>query len=211
MTTIASALSSIRKNLGHATLIAVSKTQGIEVIREALEAGQRVFGENRVQEAKKKFSVLREDYPDIELHLIGGLQTNKAEEAVKTFDVIQTVDRPDLAEALKKAITKLKKDPRLYIEVNIGEETQKNGVLPDKTEALLAFCRDSCGLTITGLMCIPPQEKEPGPYFEKLAALADHLALPHRSMGMSSDYQRAIEKGSTEVRIGTAIFGERRP
>jgi len=209
MTSIATALASIKKDIGRATLIAVSKTQNVEAIQEALEAGQRVFGENRVQEAKRKFATLRAAYPDIELHLIGALQTNKAEEAIKTFDVIQTVDRPELAEALKKAITKLKKTPRLYIEVNLGEEPQKSGVAPEGAEALLFFCRNVCGLEISGLMSIPPYGKAPEPYFERLVAMAEKLGLPHRSIGMSSDYRVAIQKGATEVRIGTLIFGER--
>jgi PLP dependent protein len=209
MTSIASNLAAIRERLGEATLIAVSKTQGIEIIRETLAAGQRVFGENRVQEAQKKFPPLRQDYPDIDLHLIGALQTNKVRSAVDLFDVIETLDRPELAEALAKEMPKTDRSPRLYIEVNIGLEAQKAGIAPDKVEAFLAYCRDVCKLSVTGLMCLPPLGQNPRPYFNSMRELAFRLSLPHLSMGMSADYEIAIACGATEVRIGTALFGER--
>ncbi len=209
MSSIASTLFVLRKRLNDVTLIAVSKTQSIEAIREALLAGQRIFGENRVQEAQRKFSALRAEFPDIELHLIGPLQTNKAQNAVEVFDVIHTLDRPALAEALAKAMRKTARKPRLYIEVNIGNEPQKSGVTPDKLDELLSFCKNSCGLSISGLMCLPPKAENPSAYFQNLRALADRLSLPHVSMGMSDDYETALECGATEVRIGTAIFGER--
>ncbi len=208
-TSVAANLASIRRRLGKATLIAVSKTQPIAAIREALEAEQRVFGENRVQEAQKKFPPMRVAYPDIELHLIGALQTNKAVQAVDTFDTIQTLDRPQLAAAIAKAIRKLGKTPKLYIEINIGEEPQKAGIDPARAENFLALCRDSHGLLIDGLMCIPPENADPKNYFLALRNMAQKLSLPHISMGMSSDFETAIACGATEVRIGTAIFGKR--
>ncbi|MDD3029179.1 MAG: YggS family pyridoxal phosphate-dependent enzyme [Alphaproteobacteria bacterium] len=208
---IALRLAALRPKLGQATLIAVSKTHPLESVREALNAGQRVFGENRVQEALKKFVPLRQDFDDIELHLIGPLQTNKAQTAVELFDVIQTLDRPALAEALAKASAKSGKRPRLYIEVNIGQEPQKAGVGPDETEAFLSLCRNTYALSVSGLMCIPPLGKEPRSYFEALKALANHLALSHISMGMSADFETAIACGATEVRLGTALFGHRSP
>jgi PLP dependent protein len=207
--TIASNLAALRKQLGKTTLIAVSKTQDIAAIREALAAGQRVFGENRVQEARKKFPPLRQEHPDIELHLIGALQTNKAQDAVELFDVIETLDRHELAEALAKAMQKTGRSPRLYIEVNIGSEAQKSGIAPDKVEAFRAFCRDVYKLSVTGLMCLPPVERDPKPYFCALRDLAALLSLPHLSMGMSADFEAALACGATEVRLGTAIFGER--
>jgi len=210
MSSIASNIAEVRQRLGNAKLIAVSKTQGIEAVREALAAGQRAFGENRVQEAQKKFSPLRAEYPDIELHLIGPLQTNKAQDAVECFDVIQTLDRPALADALAKAMRKTGRKPRLYIEVNIGNEAQKSGIAPDKLDDFFGYCRDKCGLSISGLMCIPPQGDDPRPHFLRLHELATRLSLPHISMGMSADYEIAIACGATEVRVGTAIFGSRK-
>jgi pyridoxal phosphate enzyme (YggS family) len=209
MTSIAANLAAVRARVKHATLIAVSKTHGREVVREALAAGQRVFGENRVQEAQDKFPPLREAYPDIELHLIGPLQTNKARAAIELFDVIQTLDRPELAQALSKAMLKTERHPRLYIEVNIGNEPQKSGIAPDQIDVFLAYCRDVCGLSVAGLMCIPPLEEDPRPYFRRMREIADRLALPHLSMGMSKDFESAIECGATEIRVGTALFGAR--
>ncbi|MDD3370329.1 MAG: YggS family pyridoxal phosphate-dependent enzyme [Alphaproteobacteria bacterium] len=206
---IAENLSRIRAHLGKATLIAVSKTQSAEAVREALAAGQRIFGENRVQEAQAKFPPLRGDFPDLELHLIGALQTNKAADAVALFDVIQTLDRPKLADAVAKAIQKTGKRPRFYIEINIGREPQKAGIAPEDAEDFLAYCRTACQLDIAGLMCIPPEEQDPAPYFKELRALATRLGLPHISMGMSADYETAIACGATEVRVGTALFGKR--
>ena len=191
-------------------LCAVTKTHSETTVREALQAGQRLFGENRVQEAEAKYASLRASYPDLELHLIGPLQTNKAEDAVRLFDVIETLDRQHLAEALAKAIKKTGCTPRLYVEVNIGNEPQKAGIEPAKLDEFLAFCR-GCGLTIAGLTCIPPQEADPAPFFRQLRKLADDRKLPHISMGMSADFEVAIACGATEVRLGSAIFGPRPP
>jgi len=209
MTSIATNIAAARAGLGSIVLVAVTKTQGIEVIRETLAAGQRVFGENRVQEAQKKFLPLKQEFPDIKLHLIGPLQTNKAKDAVELFDVIETLDRPELAEALAKAIRKSGKTPQLYIEVNIGLEPQKSGIAPDKVGAFLAACRETYGLSITGLMCIPPQNKNPHSYFCSMRDLAKSFSLPHLSMGMSEDFMDAAACGATEVRLGTALFGKR--
>ncbi|MDR3450756.1 MAG: YggS family pyridoxal phosphate-dependent enzyme [Alphaproteobacteria bacterium] len=202
-------LAVIRQRIGAADLIAVSKTQPLEAIIEALAAGQRKFGENRVQEAERKFLLLRPRFPDIELHLIGPLQTNKVRDAVALFDVIQTLDRPKLADALATEIRASKRDPRLSIQVNIGNEPQKAGIAPEALPAFLAYCRAERGLTISGLMCIPPQSLDPRPYFNKMRALADTHKLPHLSMGMSADFEMAVECGATEVRVGSAIFGQR--
>ncbi len=191
-------------------LIAVSKTQPAEAVRQALEAGQRLFGENRVQEAQEKFPALREAFPDLELHLIGPLQTNKASAAVALFDTIQTLDRPELAKALAKEIQKQGREPTLYIEVNIGSEPQKAGVLPEEAENFLRLCEKEYRLRVQGLMCLPPFDKDPAPFFRELAALAQKLGLPRLSMGMSADFEKAIACGASEVRVGTAIFGERK-
>ena len=201
-------LAAIRKRLKGTTLIAVSKGHTEQSVREALAAGQRMFGENRVQEAQEKFSQLRHDTPDIELHMIGNLQSNKAEEAVQLFDVIETLDRLSLAEALAKAIKKTGKHPRLYIEINIGNEKQKSGIAPDQVDDFFATCK-KLGLKISGLMCIPPQHENPRPYFLCMKDLQTRLGLKHLSMGMSGDFETAIECGATEVRLGTAIFGKR--
>jgi len=209
MTSITQNLASLRLRAKGATLIAVTKTQPIEAIHEALAAGQRVFGENRVQEAQSKFPALRKLYGDIELHLIGALQTNKARDAVELFDVIETLDRPALAKALAKAIKKTGRTPRLYIEINIGKEPQKAGISPEKIKDFLHFCQNDCGLSISGLMCIPPQGQDPRFYFEQMRSLANHLKLGHVSMGMSEDYEIALQCGATEIRLGTAIFGRR--
>jgi hypothetical protein len=209
MTHIADNLARIRAQIQNAKLIAVSKTHGIDAVREALLAGQRIFGENRVQEAQEKFPPLRAAYPDIELHLIGPLQTNKAQDAVELFDVIQTLDRPRLAEALAAAIRKTGHTPRLSIEVNIGHEEQKAGVAPEHVSDFLVYCRNRCGLKISGLMCIPPHGQDPRPYFAAMRELSKRYALPHLSMGMSGDFREAVACGATEVRVGTAIFGER--
>ncbi|GGD01834.1 YggS family pyridoxal phosphate-dependent enzyme [Aureimonas glaciei] len=192
-----------------ATLVAVSKTYDAEAILPVLEAGQRVFGENRVQEAMAKFPALRERFPDIELHLIGPLQSNKAAEAVAVFDVIETVDREKIAKALAVEMAKQGRTPRLYVQVNIGEEPQKAGIAPAEAVAFVARCRDVHGLTIEGLMCIPPAEDEPGPHFDRLADLARAAGLDRLSMGMSGDYETAIAHGATSVRVGSAIFGAR--
>jgi hypothetical protein len=190
------------------TLVAVSKTFGDDAVRAALGAGQRVFGENRVQEAAGKFPALKASYPDLELHLIGPLQTNKAREAVALFDVIESVDRERLARELAKEMARAGRRPRLYVQVNIGEEPQKAGVAPAELDALLASCK-ALGLAIEGLMCIPPVDQPPAPFFARLRELAARHALPVASMGMSGDYAEAIAQGATHVRVGSAIFGVR--
>jgi pyridoxal phosphate enzyme (YggS family) len=191
------------------TLIAVSKTFPVEAIEPVLAAGQRVFGENYVQEAKAKWPALRERYPDVELHLIGPLQSNKAKEAVALFDAIHTLDRPSLAEALAKEIKKAGRSPRLLIQVNTGEEPQKGGVAPGEVDDFLVACRGRWGLQVDGLMCIPPAEDPPSPHFALLHALARRNGLSLLSMGMSADYEAAIQLGATHVRVGSAIFGGR--
>ena len=191
------------------TLVAVSKTVAAQDIRTVLDAGQRVFGENRVQEAKAKWPGLREAYPDVELHLIGPLQTNKVREALRLFDVIETVDRPALAAELAKELPKIGKPPRLLVQVNTGEEPQKAGVAPGEADAFIARCR-ALGLLIDGLMCIPPADEPPSPHFALLAKIGARNGLLVLSMGMSADFPAAIQLGATHVRIGSAIFGERR-
>ena len=191
------------------TLVAVSKTHEADVIRAAIAAGQRVFGENRVQEALKKFPALKEETPDIELRLIGPLQSNKAEDAVKLFDVIESVDREKIARALAKEMKKQGKAPRLYVQVNTGNEPQKAGIDPREAQAFLDLCRDELGLEIEGLMCIPPAGENPGPHFALLADLAKENNVPKLSIGMSGDYEIAVAFGATSVRVGSAIFGER--
>jgi PLP dependent protein len=193
------------------TLVAISKTFGPESILPALAAGQRVFGENRVQEAKSKWPALKERYPGIELHLVGPLQSNKAREAVELFDVIHTVDRPSLCAALAKEIARAGRSPRLFVEVNTGAEPQKAGVLPEQTDAFLARCRDEYRLEIEGLMCIPPFDEPPAPHFALLAKIAARNGLDLMSMGMSADFATAIQFGATHVRVGSAIFGDRPP
>ncbi|WP_201829041.1 YggS family pyridoxal phosphate-dependent enzyme [Microvirga zambiensis] len=191
------------------TLVAVSKTFPAEAIEPVLAAGQRVFGENYVQEAKAKWPALRERYDGVELHLIGPLQSNKAKEAVALFDAIQTLDRPSLAEALAKEIAKQGKKPRLLVQVNTGEEPQKGGVAPSELDAFLNACRSQYGLEIEGLMCIPPAEDPPSPHFALLNTLARKHGLKTLSMGMSADFDAAIQLGATHVRVGSAIFGSR--
>ncbi|WP_420101059.1 YggS family pyridoxal phosphate-dependent enzyme [Bosea sp. (in: a-proteobacteria)] len=190
-------------------LIAVSKTKPAEPIAETLEAGQRLFGENYVQEAKAKWPALKERFPDAELHMIGPLQSNKAREAVELFDVIQSLDRESLARELAREIARAGRSPRLFVQVNTGEEPQKGGVLLGEVDAFLARCRDVHGLTIDGLMCIPPAEEPPSPHFGLLAKIARRNGLTGLSMGMSADYEAAIQLGATHVRVGSAIFGER--
>lgn len=194
---------------GEVTLVAVSKTFSAEEIEPALAAGQRVFGENRVQEAKAKWPPLRERFPDIELHLIGPLQSNKADEAVALFDVIHTVDRPKIAQALAKEMAAQGKTPRLFVQVNTGEEPQKAGVAPGEVDAFVASCRGEHGLAIEGLMCIPPADEAPAPHFALLDKLARRNGLKGLSMGMSSDFAEAVPFGATHVRVGSAIFGVR--
>lgn len=194
---------------GAVTLVAVSKTHDAPAVRPFLQAGLRVFGENRVQEAKGKWPQLKQDFPDVELHLIGPLQTNKVREAVALFDVIETIDRPKLARAVADEIKRSGRAPRCLVQVNIGREPQKAGIDPDQALTLVRFCRDELALPIAGLMCIPPAEGDPVPYFRQLAALAAEAGLAVVSMGMSGDFVQAIACGATHVRVGSALFGQR--
>jgi hypothetical protein len=194
---------------GSVTLIAVSKTFDGPDIVPVIEAGQRVFGENRVQEAKSKWPALKMAWPDVELHLIGPLQSNKAAEAVQLFDAIHTVDRPKIAEAIAREMRRQEKPMKLFVQVNIGREPQKAGVDPDQADAFLAECREVHGLEILGLMCIPPAEEDPKPHFTLLAEIARRNGLSRLSMGMSGDYPVAIACGATHIRVGSAIFGGR--
>lgn len=190
-------------------LIAVSKTVPEQSVEEAIESGQRRFGENRVQEAKAKWPALKERHPDLELHLVGPLQSNKVRDAVQLFDVIHSVDRPKIAAALAEEMKRAGKRPRLLVQVNTGEEPQKAGVLPGETDAFVARCGDEYGLAIEGLMCIPPLDEEPAMHFALLAKIAARLGLQELSMGMSGDFEKAIAFGATYVRVGTAVFGAR--
>jgi PLP dependent protein len=190
-------------------LVAVTKTMPAAAIEDAIEAGQRIFGENRVQEAQAKWPALKALHSDLELHLIGPLQTNKAKEAVALFDVIETLDRPKLARALAEEMKRTGKRPRLFVQVNTGEEPQKAGIAPEETADFVTLCRDTFGLAIDGLMCIPPLDEEPSMHFALLAKLAKEIGLDELSMGMSGDFEKAIAFGATYVRVGTAIFGAR--
>ncbi len=205
---IARACTEAKRDPADITLVAVSKTFEADAIESVIADGQRVFGENRVQEAKRKWPPLIEKHA-IELHLIGPLQSNKAKEAVALFDAIHSVDRESLCEALAKEIGKQGRAPTLFVQVNTGAEPQKAGVLPEDADAFLKSCRDSYGLTIAGLMCIPPAEEAPGPHFALLATIAKRNGLRELSMGMSSDYELAIQLGATYVRVGSAIMGAR--
>lgn len=208
---IAVACGQAKRGPATVTLVAVSKTFGAEAIEPVIAAGQRVFGENRVQEAKAKWPALKERHPDLELHLVGSLQSNKAKDAVALFDAIHSVDRQNLAEALAREIQKQGRHPRLFVEVNTGAEPQKAGVLPEDADAFLAACRDAYGLRIGGLMCIPPADEAPAPHFALTAKIAARNSLSFLSMGMSADFKIAIAFGATHVRVGTAIFGGRAP
>lgn len=192
-------------------LIAVSKTFSAEEILPAIEDGQRIFGENRVQEAQGKWPALRERFPDLELHLIGPLQSNKAADAVALFDAIQTVDREKIAASLATEINKQSRKPKLFVQVNTGSEEQKAGIAPQEAVAFVARCRDVHGLEIAGLMCIPPVDENPGPHFALLRKLALEAGVKELSMGMSGDFETAIAFGATYVRVGSAIFGTRPP
>lgn len=220
MTTAIENLSIVRDNVaraereagrapGSVTLVAVSKTFSAEEIVPVLEAGQRVFGENRVQEAASKWPALRARYPDLRLHLIGPLQSNKTREAVALFDAFHAIDRPKIAEALAAEMQRQSKRLELFVQVNTGEEPQKAGVMPREAEALLRLCRESLALEITGLMCIPPVDDEPAVHFAFLAKLARDLGVTGLSMGMSADFETAIALGATHVRVGSQIFGHR--
>jgi PLP dependent protein len=198
-----------RRDPASVSLVAVSKTFDAAAIEPLIESGQRIFGENRVQEAKAKWLALRAKYPDIELHLVGPLQSNKAKEAVALFDAIHAVDRPSVAAALAKEIERQARRPLLFVEVNTGAEPQKAGVLPEDADAFLRSCRDTHGLEIAGLMCIPPLHEAPAPHFALTAKIARRNGLTLLSMGMSADFAVAIAFGATHVRVGTAVFGER--
>jgi PLP dependent protein len=193
------------------TLIAVSKQQPDERIEKSLASGHRIFGENRVQEAFERWQARKTMYPELQLHLIGPLQSNKAQDAVALFDVIQTVDRPKIATALAREMAAAGRSLPCFIQVNTGEEDQKAGIAPAELESFLSFCRDEAKLQIVGLMCIPPVEDEPAMHFALLKKLADRYGLPQISMGMSSDFDTAISFGATHIRVGSAFFGERPP
>ena len=222
MTSIGENLQAVRKAIAAAaeaagrdpagvTLVAVGKTHGAERIAEAIAAGQRVFGENRVQEAQAKFPALKTETPDLTLHLIGPLQTNKTRDAVALFDVIETLDRLKLARALAKEMDRSGRRPRCFIQVNTGAEPQKAGVLPADSDGFIDQCRGELGLPVDGLMCIPPFDEEPALHFALLAKIADRNGIDGLSMGMSGDYEVAVRFGATHVRVGSAIFGARTP
>jgi pyridoxal phosphate enzyme (YggS family) len=211
---IAAACREANRDPSSVTLIAVGKTFPAEAMETAIAAGQRVFGENRVQETKTKWPAIRARHPDLSLHLIGPLQSNKAKEAVALFDAIHSVDRPSLCEALSKEIAKLEivrqgRAPQLFVEINTGAEPQKAGILPDDADAFLRTCKESYGLSVEGLMCIPPFDEAPAPHFALTAKIAARNGLKLLSMGMSADYKIAIAFGATHVRVGSAIFGAR--
>jgi pyridoxal phosphate enzyme (YggS family) len=206
---IARACKDARRDRGSVTLIAVSKTFDADAISPVIAAGQRVFGENRVQEAKAKWPALIQAHPGIVLHLIGPLQSNKAKEAVALFDSIHSVDRPSICEALAKEIKNQNRQPQLFIQINTGEEPQKAGVSPSEADAFIARCREHYGLSISGLMCIPPVNDPPAPHFALTAKIAARNGLANLSMGMSADFAIAIQMGATHVRVGSAIFGAR--
>ncbi len=220
LTDVAAALSAVKQEIaqacreagrdpGSVKLVAVSKTFGSDAIEPVIAAGQHVFGENRVQEAKAKWPPLKEKYPGIELHLIGPLQSNKAKDAIELFDAIHSVDRPSLCAALAKETERQGRHPILFVEVNSGAEAQKAGVLPERADGFLQICATTYGLTIAGLMCIPPLDEPPAPHFALAAKIAERNGLKLLSMGMSADFKIAIRFGATHVRIGTAIFGQR--
>jgi pyridoxal phosphate enzyme (YggS family) len=210
-TRIADAAAHVGRDAGGITLIVVSKTFAPDAIEPVLRAGQRDFGENRVQEAAGKWPELRRGYPDVRLHLIGPLQTKKAREAVALFDAIHSLDRDRLARALATEMARQGRAPALFVQVNTGGEAQKSGVAPEGTEAFVRRCREEHGLSVEGLMCLPPIDDDPAPHFETLARLARSIGLRSLSMGMSGDFEKAVELGATHVRVGSAIFGERAP
>lgn len=191
------------------TLVAVSKVHVAETIRPVLEAGQRIFGENRVQEAAEKWPAMKEDFEGVELHLIGPLQTNKVRQAIHLFDVIETVDRPKLARALARIFEEENKSCDVYVQVNTGLESQKAGIAPQEADDFITLCRDELGLNVTGVMCIPPFDEDPTEHFKLLKSIADRNNIKTISMGMSGDFEKAIEHGATHVRVGTAVFGKR--
>jgi pyridoxal phosphate enzyme (YggS family) len=206
---IAKACADAGRDPASVTLVAISKTFDADAIEPVIACGQRVCGENRVQEAKAKWPALKERHPGIELHLVGSLQSNKARDAVALFDAIHSVDRPSLAKALAEEIGKQGKSPLLFVEINTGAEPQKAGILPEAADEFLKSCRETYGLMIAGLMCIPPADEPPAPHFALTAKIAKRNGLKLLSMGMSADYATAIAFGATHVRVGTAIFGGR--
>jgi PLP dependent protein len=206
---IARACKEARRDRASVTLIAVSKTFGADAIVPVIAAGQRVFGENRVQEAKAKWPGLTSAYPDLRLHLIGPLQSNKAKEAVALFDAVHSVDRPSICQALAKEIKAQNRHPELFVQLNTGEEPQKAGVAPSEADGFIASCRETYGLIISGLMCIPPVNEAPAPHFALTAKIAARNGLKKLSMGMSADFAIAIQFGATHIRVGSAIFGHR--
>lgn len=206
---IATSAAEVGRSPDEVTLVAVSKSQPVERITAAIAEGQTAFGENRIPEAEEKWSEIRAAFPDVRLHLIGPLQRNKVRRAVELFDVIETVDRPKLARHLAEVMAEMGHRPEVLIQVNTGEEPQKNGVLPEETDALVRLCRDEFGLPVTGLMCIPPQDEEPALHFALLREIARRNGLTKLSMGMTADYPTAVRFGATSVRVGTAIFGPR--
>ncbi len=208
---IEAAATAAGREKGGVTLIAVSKTFSAEHIRPVIDAGQRVFGENRVQESQGKWPELKAEHPDILLHLIGPLQTNKVRDAVALFDCIQTIDRPKLARAIAQEMERQDRWPELFIQINTGEEAQKAGALPDEADEFIGYCREECGLKPIGLMCIPPFDEEPSLHFALLKKIAERNGLVGLSMGMSSDFETAVAFGATHVRVGSAIFGARTP
>ena len=206
---IARACKDFGRDRASVTLIAVSKTFGADAITPVIASGQRVFGENRVQEAKAKWPALIADHPGLVLHLIGPLQSNKAKEAVALFDAIHSVDRPSICEALAKEIKSQNRQPQLFVQLNTGEEPQKAGIAPGDADAFIASCREKYGLEISGLMCIPPVNDPPAPHFALTAKIAARNGLKNLSMGMTADFAVAIQLGATHVRVGSAIFGHR--
>ncbi len=206
---IATAAKSVQRDPASATLVAVSKTFEVDDIRPVLAAGHRDFGENRVQEAQGKWPALKAEFPDVKLHLIGPLQSNKAKEAVALFDAIHSIDREKIARAIADEMLKKSRKLQLFVQVNTGEEPQKAGVMPRDVKTFVAMCRNDLKLEISGLMCIPPVEEEPAVHFAFLQKLGRELCLSALSMGMSADFETAIEFGATHVRVGSAIFGER--
>jgi pyridoxal phosphate enzyme (YggS family) len=206
---IAAAAKAAGRDPASIRLVAVSKTFGPDAIAQVLDAGHRIFGENRVQEARAKWPPLRERHAGVELHLVGALQSNKAREAVQLFDAIHSIDRPRIAEAVAAEMARQGRRLQLFIQVNTGEEPQKAGVAPGEVGRLLRTCRDNLGLDIAGLMCIPPHDEEPGVHFAFLAKLAGELGLKGLSMGMSADFEKAVAFGATHVRVGSEIFGAR--
>ncbi len=208
---IAAAARVVGRDVAEVTLVAVSKAQPEERVLAALAAGQRVFGENYLQEAKARWPALRACHPDLQLHMIGPIQTNKARDVVALFDVIETVDRPKLARVLAQEMARQDRRPVCFVQVNTGEEPQKAGVWPADADAFVAACRDDLRLPVEGLMAIPPEDEEPAPHFALLAKIAARNGLAELSMGMSADFEVAVQFGASHVRVGSAIFGERTP